>query len=76
LLLWGSLKPERARAAGARLAILKDRSPSCGCRNIHLREGGISPGVGVTAALLAKNGIQVFSEEGEPLVFWEEMDKG
>jgi uncharacterized protein YbbK (DUF523 family) len=32
--------------------------------------------VGVTAALLAKNGVQVFSEEGDPLIFWEEMDKG
>jgi hypothetical protein len=32
--------------------------------------------VGVTAALLAKNGIQVFSEEGDPLILWEEMDKG
>lgn len=64
-----------ALLAKAKKAILKDRSPSCGCRNIHRREG-LGSGVGVTAALLAKNGIQVFSEEGDPLVLWEENDKG
>ncbi len=64
-----------ARLAKAKKAILKDRSPSCGCRHIHRREGLVS-GVGVTAALLAKNGIEVFSEEGDPLVLGEEMGKG
>lgn len=45
-------------------AILKDHSPSCGCRAIHQKEGMVK-GVGVTAALLVKNGLEVMSEEGE-----------
>ncbi len=55
---------EAARAAGARIAILKDRSPSCGVGVIH--DGTFShrtvPGMGITARLLAENGIAVFSE--------------
>ena len=54
-----------AKLFGAREAILKARSPSCGCGKIRepfsfdkLREGD-----GVTAALLKKNGIKVVSEE-------------
>ena len=46
------------------LAILKQRSPSCGSREIH--DGSFSqrriPGEGVTAALLRRNGITVFDE--------------
>ncbi len=53
---------ELARATGATRAILKDRSPSCGCRNVTL-DGEIRPGVGVAAALLARNGISIESEE-------------
>ena len=53
-----------ARAAGARLAVLKDGSPSCGSRSIH--DGSFSrtriAGQGVTAALLSAAGIRVFSE--------------
>jgi uncharacterized protein YbbK (DUF523 family) len=46
-------------------AILMDGSPSCGS-NVLLKEenwptGGFKRGVGVTAALLRRNGIQVFS---------------
>ncbi|MBP1715236.1 MAG: hypothetical protein H6Q42_3439 [Deltaproteobacteria bacterium] len=64
-----------ARLAKAKKAIFKDRSPSCGCRSIYRREG-LGRGAGVTAAHLAKNDIQVFSEEGDLLVFEEEIDKG
>ena len=41
-----------AQAAGARIAILKERSPSCGVE-----------AMGITAALLVRNGISAFSEE-------------
>ncbi len=51
-----------ARTAGATRAILKDRSPSCGCRSVTL-EGELRPGMGVAAALLAGNGISIESEE-------------
>jgi uncharacterized protein YbbK (DUF523 family) len=55
---------ERAREAGVRIAILKDRSPSCGSTCIHDGTfcGRIKPGRGVTAALLEQHGIRVFSE--------------
>lgn len=53
---------ERARDAGVRLAVLTDRSPSCG--SIEVYDGSFSgrtrPGVGVTAALLERHGIRVF----------------
>ncbi len=55
---------EAARAAGALIAILKDRSPSCGVTAIH--DGTFShrtvAGMGMTARLLAENGVAVFSE--------------
>jgi uncharacterized protein YbbK (DUF523 family) len=43
-------------------AILKARSPSCGCGKTWIN-GRISKGDGVTAALLKMNGIRVFTEE-------------
>lgn len=48
-----------------RAAVLKERSPSCGSNMIYNGEfsGVTEPGFGVTAALLIKNGIRVFSEE-------------
>ncbi len=54
-----------ARSLGVKGAILKARSPSCGCGKIH---DGTSPsrlvkGDGVTAALLKRNGIQVVTED-------------
>lgn len=50
---------------GIRLAVLKARSPSCGNReNYDGSFGGRRvPGEGVTAALLRRHGVQVFSEE-------------
>jgi uncharacterized protein YbbK (DUF523 family) len=54
-----------AQAIGAKKAILKERSPSCGSCAIY--DGTFSktlkPGVGVTAAMLRRNGIDVVSEE-------------
>ena len=48
-----------------RVAVLKARSPSCG--NLHNYDGSFSgrkvPGIGVTAAALQRQGVQVFNEE-------------
>jgi uncharacterized protein YbbK (DUF523 family) len=54
-----------ARRTGARAAILKARSPSCGRGTIYDGSFGRSTraGDGVTTALLAANGIEVFTEE-------------
>jgi len=56
---------ELARAEGCPVALLKERSPSCGCRRIHdgTFGGGTKAGRGVTTALLERNGIRVFHEE-------------
>ncbi|UOF92460.1 DUF523 domain-containing protein [Fodinisporobacter ferrooxydans] len=54
-----------ALTIGAQEAILKERSPSCGSHVIY--DGSFAgmkrPGLGVTAALLVRNGIRVASEE-------------
>jgi uncharacterized protein YbbK (DUF523 family) len=54
-----------AREYGARIAILKERSPSCGVHQVHdgTFSGRLVPGAGVTAALLRENDIAVFSED-------------
>ncbi len=53
-----------ARLYGCRLAVLKERSPSCGSGKIY--DGTFSrklvAGTGVTAALLMRNSIKVISE--------------
>ncbi|HYE09585.1 MAG TPA: DUF523 domain-containing protein [Patescibacteria group bacterium] len=48
-----------------RYAILKERSPSCGSNQIYdgSFQGKVKPGEGITAALLKRNGIEVYSEE-------------
>ncbi|MEO3872955.1 DUF523 domain-containing protein [Nonomuraea sp. B12E4] len=54
-----------ARSAGARLAVLKEGSPSCGVLSIYdgTFGGRRTPGRGVTTALLELNGIRVFGED-------------
>jgi uncharacterized protein YbbK (DUF523 family) len=54
-----------AKIYGVNEAILKQRSPSCGCGQIYdgTFSGKIIKGDGVTTALLKKNGINVLSEE-------------
>ena len=56
---------EIARAAGAKRAFLKQRSPSCGCGKVYDGNfsGKIVPGDGITASLLKQNGIEVITEE-------------
>ena len=53
-----------AELYGCKRAILKERSPSCGCGIIY--DGSFSrqtvPGNGVTAELLLNHGISVFGE--------------
>lgn len=54
-----------ALGTGATTVILKERSPSCGGSMIYSGKfnGDKKSGHGVTAALLKRNGIKVFSEE-------------
>lgn len=51
-----------ARLNQCTTAILKQRSPSCGCRTIY-RSAEKVPGMGVTAALLKRHDIKLLSEE-------------
>jgi uncharacterized protein YbbK (DUF523 family) len=47
-----------AQAHGARLAVLKSGSPSCGAGRTHVG-GRVVPGLGVTAAALRRAGVRV-----------------
>lgn len=62
-----------ADKSGAKLAILKDNSPSCGSNQIY--DGSFcnrkADGVGVTTALLQKQGIRVMAEQD-----WIEKRRG
>jgi len=55
----------KAQELGATTIILKEYSPSCGSSMIYNGEfkGNKIPGIGVTTALLRRNGLQVISEE-------------
>lgn len=55
-----------AQATGCAWALLADRSPSCGSGFVHAGDfdGKLSPGSGLTAALLRRHGIPVFAETG------------
>jgi uncharacterized protein YbbK (DUF523 family) len=57
-----------AQLVKAKTAILKERSPSCGSTVIYdgTFSGSKRAGEGVTAALLRRHGIEVFSEETYP----------
>ena len=54
-----------AAATGAGTAVLKARSPSCGCHEVYERVGSrrLRPGEGITAAALRRAGLSVVSEE-------------
>ena len=53
-----------ARENGCTVAVLKERSPSCGSGLIHngLFDGGLVTGDGITTRLLKKEGIRVLGE--------------
>ncbi len=52
-----------AKSVGARKAIMKEKSPSCGMHKIY-RDGVLVSGNGVLTALLLREGIKVISNEG------------
>lgn len=56
---------DAARRSGARVALLKEGSPSCGSHRVYdgTFTGASAPGAGVTTALLRRSGIHVFSED-------------
>ena len=53
------------QALDCRMAILKSRSPSCGCSQVYdgTFSGTLHPGDGVTASLLKQHGIPLLTEE-------------
>ena len=53
-----------AQQFDCKLALLKDKSPSCGVNQIYdgTFSGQVKQGMGVTAELLQKNGISVYSD--------------
>ena len=55
---------ESARENACTVAILKEKSPSCGSGLIHngLFDGGLVKGDGITTQLLKQNGIRVLGE--------------
>ena len=53
---------EVARRSGATQAVLKARSPSCGCHQLYV-DGVLVDGEGVTAQALREEGVEVRSEE-------------
>jgi len=54
-----------ATLAGCKMAILQQRSPSCGSQKVYLNEQLVE-GVGVTTALLVENGLKVFADDNLP----------
>jgi len=52
----------QARDAGCRRALLKERSPSCGVRQVHT-DAGLVDGCGLFALLLAEAGLALSTEE-------------
>ena len=56
---------EKAKSSNIKTALLKAKSPSCGCGKIYdgTFSGRLVPGNGLAADLLLKNGIKVFTEE-------------
>lgn len=63
-----------AELFGCKKAILKERSPSCGHGMIYdgTFSGALTPGDGVTAALLAAHGVAMYGEGDIPRLLEEE----
>jgi len=64
-----------ARLYGARLALMKARSPSCGCGEIY--DGSFSgrriPGSGITAERLSAMGVAVYTEADAEALIQKEL---
>ena len=60
----GEIALESARRHSCTRALLKERSPSCGCAGIYdgTFTGTLVPGLGVAAQLLSENGIALWGE--------------
>ncbi|NMO20837.1 DUF523 domain-containing protein [Pyxidicoccus fallax] len=56
---------EAARTFGATVALLKEKSPSCGSRHVY-EAGKLRAGEGITTALLRAEGITVLGDEDLP----------
>lgn len=56
-----------AKRLGIKRAVLKSKSPSCGCGMIYdgTFKGKLRKGDGVTAALLLKHGIKIYNEKDD-----------
>lgn len=54
------------RLFGCKRAVLKEKSPSCGCGKVYdgTFSGKLIDGNGITAKFLMENGIEVFGETG------------
>ncbi len=65
---------ELAHQSGVNIALLKARSPACGNEQIYNGSftGTLRNGIGVAAALLETNGIQIFNEEQLDQLFLRE----
>ncbi|MCW8893006.1 MAG: DUF523 domain-containing protein [Deltaproteobacteria bacterium] len=55
-----------ARMTNCRMAILQQRSPSCGSESIYLN-AALTKGMGVTTALLKENGLEIFGDDNLPV---------
>jgi len=57
---------EMYRLTGCERAVLKEKSPSCGCGKVYdgTHTGTLTDGNGITAALFLENGISVTGESG------------
>lgn len=64
---------EKAKEINASLVVLKERSPSCGIKEIYDGQfsGNTIPGSGVTAALLKRHQFNVVSDEQFVQLNWE-----
>jgi uncharacterized protein YbbK (DUF523 family) len=60
-----------AKSHGVSVAILRQHSPSCGSKWIHdgMHSGGLREGQGVTAALLRRHGVTVWSQDEVSRIF-------
>jgi Uncharacterized conserved protein len=67
-----------SKTIGINTAILKARSPSCGCGQVYdgTFKGTLLNGNGFTAELLLDNGIRVYTEEEFKEVFSSELNLG
>ncbi|MEE4255187.1 MAG: DUF523 domain-containing protein [Desulfuromusa sp.] len=54
-----------AELTNCQMAILQQRSPSCGSQKIYRNEELVE-GIGMTTAVLRKNGVKVFSNDNLP----------